>query len=118
MAEPGDHLPAPRRARPGELVSAGCALTLLLLMFLVKWFGVNQLPGRANGVERETAENAWHGLTLLRWLMLLTIVVTLGSLILHATQQSHGAENDTGALITALGALTAVLIIYRVLIDL
>ncbi len=107
-----------RRADPGELVSAGCALALLLLMFLAKWFGVDELPGHASGVQRSTAETAWQGLTVLRWLMLLTIFISIGSLILHATQRSHGSTNDTGGLVAALGTVTALLLIYRVLINL
>jgi hypothetical protein len=108
----------PRRADAGELVSATSGLLLLVLMFAVKWYGIDQLPGHASGVERATAENAWHGLTLLRWLMLLTIVVSIGSLFLHATQRAHGTINDTGGLVASLGTITALLLIYRVLIDL
>jgi drug/metabolite transporter (DMT)-like permease len=113
-----DQPPAPRRAEPGELISAACALVLLALMFFAKWFGVDRLPGQASGVQRETAENAWQGLTLLRWLMLLTILIAVGSLVLHATQRSHGTTNDTGGVVAALGTLTALLLVYRVLIEL
>jgi hypothetical protein len=117
--EPAAEQPAPRRrADTGERLSAGCALALLALMFLTEWFGIDELPGRTSGVERSTAENAWQGLTVLRWLMLLTIIVAVGSLILHATQRSHGTRNDTGGLVAALGTVTALLLIYRVLIDL
>jgi hypothetical protein len=45
-------------------------------------------------------------------------MVAIGSVILHATQQTHGARNDTGALTAALGGLSTVLLIYRVLINL
>ena len=44
---------------------------------------------------------------MLRWLMLLTIVVAVGSLLLHVTQRSHGARTDTSLLVAALGALNA-----------
>jgi threonine/homoserine/homoserine lactone efflux protein len=50
--------------------------------------------------------------------MLLTIAVTIGSVVLHATQRSHGSKTDTSGLITALGTITAALLVYRVLIDL
>jgi hypothetical protein len=99
-------------------VSAGCAIALLVLMFATEWFGVDQLPGQASGLQRETAENAWAGLGVVRWVMLAAILVAIGSVILHATQQTHGARNDTGALTAALGGLTALLLIYRVLINL
>jgi hypothetical protein len=108
-------LAPPRRVRRGELVCAGGALGLLIIMFAFAWFGVDGIPGRS---EIATAENAWHGLTLLRWLMLLTIFVAIGSLFLHASQRTHGAETDTSLAITVLGTLTAVALAYRVLIDL
>ena len=107
-----------QRADPGELISALSALALLVLMFAAKWYGTDQLPGSATGVQRATAENAWNGLTLVRWLMLLTILVSLGSLALHFSQRNHGTTTDTAGLIAGLGTLTAILLIYRVLIDL
>lgn len=113
MAAPSQH-----RANPGELISAGSALALLLLMFVLKWYGTDGIPGRLNQSHVTGAENAWHGLTVLRWLMLLTILVAIGSLVLHATQSAHGAKTDTSATVTALGTLTAILVCYRVLISL
>jgi hypothetical protein len=50
--------------------------------------------------------------------MLTTVVVTVGSLVLHLSQRGHGSQTDTSLLVTALGALTAVLLIYRVFIGL
>jgi hypothetical protein len=122
VSTPSEHEPSasaprlpPRRVQRGELVSVAGALLLLITMFSLKWYGVDGIPGRS---ALSTAENAWHGLTVLRWLMLLTIIVTLGSLILHATQSSHGAQTDTGLAITVLGSVTAVVLIDRVLVDL
>jgi hypothetical protein len=110
--------PAPRLHR-GELISATSALVLLADMFLLKWYGVVGVPGPfAARSAVSTAENAWNGLAVVRWLMLLTIGVTLGSVVLHATQRAHGTKTDTSGLITALGTMIAALLVYRVLIDL
>ena len=38
--------------------------------------------------------------------MLLTIVVAIGSVLLHGSQHAHGAKTDTGAVVAGLGALT------------
>ncbi len=114
MSERLEPSEAPRRAQRGELASAAGALALLVLMFAFEWYGVDGIPGRS---QISTAENAWHGLTVTRWLMLLTIVVTLGSLVVHATQRDHGTVTDTSGLIVILGTLTAGVLIYRVLID-
>jgi hypothetical protein len=106
------------RSDPGELISAGCAVLLLVLMFATKWYGVNELPGASSGAGRSTAVDAWHALTLLRWLMLLTIIVALAAPALHLTQRSHGVTTSTGGTVAALGTITALLLIYRVLINL
>ncbi len=111
----GEAMRPRHRIRRGELLSAACALVLLSAMFALEWYGVDGIPGRS---KLTSVENAWHGLTLVRWLMLLTIVVAVGSVVLHASQQSHGAQTSTGLLVTALGILTAALLAYRVLIAL
>jgi hypothetical protein len=95
------------------------ALALLVLMFLTAWYGDDQLPSRVHaGAGRATSETAWQGLTIVRWVMLLTVLVALGSVIVHLTQRSHGNQTETGALITALGTVTFALLVYRVLIAL
>ena len=110
--------PPPVRIRRGELISAASALLLLPAMLALEWYGVVALPGPSRRSGIETAENAWRGLTYLRWLMLITIAVAVGTVILHASQRSHGTKTDTGIPVAALGTLTAVLLVYRVLIDL
>ncbi len=114
--------PAPERRltpRGGELISAVSALVLLVAMFALKWFGLVVTPGpHAARSATPSAENAWHGLLVVRWVMALTIFVALGSVVLHATQRSHGARTDTSVAIAMLGSLTTVLLIYRVLINL
>lgn len=103
----------------GELMSALCALALLALMFLTAWYGSDQLPSKfLAGAGRATSETAWQALTIVRWVMLLTVFVALGSVVLHLTQRSHGNQTETGALVAALGTLTFGLLVYRVLIAL
>jgi hypothetical protein len=103
----------------GELISATSAIVLLVLMFATKWFGLAQTPRpSATRAAISTAENAWHALPVVRWVMLLTIFVALGSVMVRAQQSSHGTKTDTGPVVAALGALTAALLAYRVLIDL
>jgi hypothetical protein len=110
---------APLIPRGGELISAVSALALLVLMFATKWFGGVATPSPpAPRSATPSSENAWNGLTVVRWIMVLTIAVALGSVVLHATQRFHGAKTDTSVTIILLGTLTAVLLVYRVLIDL
>ena len=107
------------RLRQGALITAGSALLLLIVMFATKWYGVDEVPGRvATRTQVTHSANAWHALTIVRWLMLATIVVAVGSVLLHGSQHAHGSKTNTGALVAVLGAITAAVLIYRVLIDL
>ena len=105
------------RVRVGALVSATSALALLVIMFATEWYGVAGVPDpSAVRPAVSTAENAWHGLTITRWVLLATIVAAIGAVVLHASQREHGNKTDTSLVVAALGALSSVLLIYRVLI--
>jgi hypothetical protein len=107
------------RLRKGALITAGSALVLLVVMFATKWYGVDEIPGRVGTRTQVThAANAWHALTIVRWLMLATIIVAVGTVLLHGSQRSHGTKTNTGPLVAVLGSITAAVVIYRVLIDL
>ncbi len=105
-----------RRIGHGELLSAASAVALLLVMFALEWFGLDGIPGRTRSLA--WAENGWQGLTLVRWVMAVTIVFAVGTPLLHATQRSHGAKTSTSLIVMGLGTVTSLLLIYRVLIDL
>jgi hypothetical protein len=108
--------PRPRPIGAGELTSAAAALILLALMFGAKWYGVAGVPDpSAARPAVSTAIDGWNALAIVRWVILLTVLVAVGSLLLHLSQRSHGSRTDTSRLVTALGALTSALLIYRVL---
>jgi hypothetical protein len=108
---------APAQVHVGELISATSALALLVLVFAFKWYGVAGVPDPSYARPAiSTAENGWDALSVVRWVVLATILVTLGSVFLHASQRTHGVKTDTSRIVTAFGALTSVLLIYRVLI--
>jgi hypothetical protein len=118
--EPTGHRQAGRRGghrvHTGELISTTSALLLAPSMFLLDWYGrVGEPRVRRSGIT--TAETAWQALTLLRWVMLLTILLAVGATVVHATQRGHGARTETGLPVALAGTLTAVLVGYRVLID-
>jgi hypothetical protein len=109
--------PAPHRIQTGEIISALSALALLPIMFVLEWYGTVGLPrSRRSGIE--TAVNAWQELAFTRWLMLLAALVALGSVVLHATQKSHGSKTNTSLLVAGIGSVTAVVLGYQVLINL
>jgi hypothetical protein len=116
--EPQLRRPAPRLRR-GVLTSLISAVALLVVMFALAWYGVDELPGPNSArTGLSHTENAWHGLTVLRWLMLITIAAVLGSIVLHARQRGHGTKTSTGPAIAALGTVTGAALVYRVLIEL
>lgn len=103
------------RVHTGELISVSSALLLVLIMFALKWFGKVGVPEvRRSGMIG--AENAWNTMSMVRWLMLMTILVTVGSVVLHASQRGHGTRTATGAPVAALGTLLALAVGYRVLL--
>ncbi len=114
----GESAPA-LAARTGELISAGSGLLLLVIMFVTEWYGVAGVPDPSYARPAiSTAENGWDGLSVVRWVLLATIVVAIGSVLLRVSQRNHGTQTETGRLVAGLGALSSVLLIYRVLIDL
>lgn len=107
------------RLRQGALISAASALVLLVVMFATEWYGVDEIPGRvATRTQVTHAVNAWNGLTIVRWLMLTTIAIAVGTVLLHGSQRRHGAKTNTGGLVALLGSITAVVLFIRVLVDL
>jgi hypothetical protein len=118
--QPGETVtPRRRRLGTGELISTGAALILLVLMFATNWYGVAGVPDpSAARPAISSAIDAWVALPLVRWLMLATILVAVGTVLLHLSQRSHGSQTDTSRLVTGLGALTTLALAYRVLIAL
>jgi len=103
----------------GELISAASALVLLVLMFTVAWYGVDRIPGAAaTSSAPATSENAWEALTLIRWLMLLTVLVALGVVAIHARRPGRVTVARFRLALLVLGILTAVAVIFRVLLAL
>jgi hypothetical protein len=108
--------PAPR-VLFGELTSSLGGLGLLVLLFAAKWYGVAGVPDpSAVRPAVSGTETGWTGLSLVRWVVLVTALAALGSLLLHASQRRHGAKTDTSWLICGLGTLTSLLLVYRVLL--
>jgi hypothetical protein len=107
------------RLNHGDLVAAGAAVVLLVLMFAFAWYGVDGIPGRsAVGSAVVSAEDAWHGLSVIRWLLLLTIAAALASLAVHVRPVSRQLVAAARLAVLALGTVSFLLLAYRVLIAL
>lgn len=108
------HAPVQPLLAPGELAAAAWGVALLIVMSAFKWYGVDGLPGRSP----VTAVDAWHGLTILSWLMAGTAALALASLALHVSQRRHGTKTDTSLVLAGISTVMVALLIYRVLIAL
>jgi hypothetical protein len=115
-AEPVEH-PRPLDPFHAELITGlGAALLLVSLRFL-PWFGVAPPPG-GTAPRALTTVGAWQALTWLRWPLMLAIVVALVPLLARPVQRWIGLPRVVPAAVTALGVVAALLLAYRVLIDL
>jgi hypothetical protein len=85
---------------------------LLVFMFTLPWYG----PGQAVGTTASL--NGWHGLTNLRWLLLLLDALTaLALVVVQATRRAPALPASMSVIVTLLGAATVLCLGYRVLID-
>lgn len=101
----------------GELTSSVSAVLLLIVMFATEWYGVAGVPDPSAARPAVSgAESGWTGLSMIRWVILVTALAAIGSVLLHASQRRHGTKTDTSRLIAGLGSLASLLLIYRVLI--
>jgi hypothetical protein len=99
------------RLRPGEIISGAGGVLLLVLLFGVPWYGVKSTVGRT------TTITGWDALTTLRWLLLVTIVVAVALAYFQATRSAPAIPVTLSVILTALGLLSSLALIYRVLIN-
>jgi hypothetical protein len=104
------------RLRTGEKV-AGVAAFLLFIDLFLKWYGIQiaALEAFARGQGLSTNISAWKAYDLLDLVLVVVIVVALTWVVLTATQRAPALPVALSVIVTALGALAAVLILYRIL---
>jgi hypothetical protein len=105
------------RPRLGESISAGCALVLLILLLTTAWYGIAGVPDPTHVRPAVSGtETGWGALTDVRWVIVLTVIVAVGTVVLRISQREHGRQTDASRLVTTLGLICSALLIYRVLI--
>jgi hypothetical protein len=93
------------RLRFGEMIAAAGAAVLFLVMFL-DWYGPEGGTGGAS---------AWESFTFIDLILFVTIVVAIGLAVLTMTQRTVALPLSASVLVTALGALSTLLILYRLI---
>ncbi len=94
------------RLRPGEIIAGAAAVLLLVLMFAVPWYRV-----------RATSIDGWDSLTDLRWLLIVTIIAALALAYFQATRRAPAIPVNLSVIVTVLGLVSSLALIYRVLIN-
>ena len=106
------------RLRRGEIVAGVAAVVLLASMFVLPWYGYKgDLAPLAARLGVSTSRDAWNSLSTTRWLMLLTIAAALALVYLQGTRPSPALPATFSLFVTLLAWLTALVLIYRVLIN-
>ncbi|MCW2953064.1 MAG: hypothetical protein JWQ48_2234, partial [Conexibacter sp.] len=107
-----------RRLRRGEQLAGVGAILLFVVFFFFKWYGVGGDLGRfAKAAGVDVSSNGWQGHSVLRWLVVLTILAALALVFLQATRRTVALPVTLAVITTALAGLTTVLLAYRVVID-
>jgi hypothetical protein len=101
------------RLRRGEWIVGATAIALAALMFLFPWYGharggQEPAPGTVNG---------FHGLTHLRWLLLVTIAAGMVLVFVQATRRAPALPASMSVIVLVLAIPTSLWLILRVLVD-
>jgi hypothetical protein len=108
----------PSRLRRGELIVGACAVLLLVFMLAFAWYGVSgRLAPTLSTLGVSTSSTGWESLTHVRWLVLLTVVVSLALVFVQATRRAPAVPVAVSVIATTLGLLTTLALLYRVVIN-
>jgi hypothetical protein len=92
----------PSRLRRGEVLAGAGAVLLLVFMLAGKWAG--SLSG-------------WEALPTLRWLLAVTIAAAFVLVFVQVTRRAPAVPVTMSWLLTVLGSVSVLALIYRVLIN-
>ena len=98
----------PARLRAGEWIDGAGAVLLIVFLFVPGWYSSKGGSATTDG---------WHGLTHLRWLLLVTIIVALALVWLQATRRAPALPVTCSLFAMLLGGLTVLALLYRVVLD-
>jgi hypothetical protein len=106
------------RLRLGEIVAGIGGLVLLFSLFVTTWYGTTgPISPTAALLGASTSFNGWHALTDLRWLILITGLCAIALAYSQATRRAPAIPVVLSVILTVLGVLTVLFLIYRVLIN-
>jgi len=105
------------RLRLGELIAGACGVLLLIVMFL-SWYGVG-LEGVGGQIAEQagidTTASAWQAFGFIDLLLFVAAIVAIAAAVLTATQRSVALPVAASVIVTALGVLVTLLVLYRLI---
>jgi hypothetical protein len=106
------------RLRRGELIVGGAAVVLAAALFLMPWYAVKGvLAPELALTHHATSWTGWQGLSHLRWLVLITILVAAALVWLQATRRSPAWPVTFSVLVSVFAFVTTLALLYRVVIS-
>ena len=90
------------RVRRGEVLAGAGALLLVVFLLAGNW---------------ARSRSGWDVLVSLRWLLALTILAAFGLMLVQSSRRAPAVPVTMSLLVTVLGAISALALIYRVLIN-
>lgn len=91
------------------MIAGGSAVALFLIMFIFKWFGLEDAPAGVGGPD------AWEAFSFIDIILLLTIGAAIAVAVMSAAASSVNLPVAGSALVAGLGILSAVLILFRII---
>ena len=106
----------------GELIAGIAGVALFIFMFF-SWFGAPGIAGEAIdqaaelGIEfnLNTSANAWQSLDLIRFVLLLAVIVSVGLAILVSAGRNANLPVAGAALTAGIGVVATLLVLYRII---
>jgi hypothetical protein len=103
------------RLRSGELIAAAGGVALLVVMFL-DWYaagGTTEVGGQ--DLEISVGFSAWQAFDITDILLALAALLAIATAVIAATRRSPALPVAGSVITTAVGALAALLVLYRIL---
>ena len=105
------------RLRRADRVIGISAVLFFIFLFFFKWFGYSSNVSSIAGIHvggTSISANGWHTFTNSRWLWIITIIVALLTVAISAGMFEFESPVSLGAVVTGLGALSSLFILYRI----
>jgi hypothetical protein len=95
----------------GEKIAGVAGVLLILIMFIFDWYSV-----KVAGISvPDSGVNAWDAYSLISIVLLITALAGIGLAVLAASDAEPGLPVAGSAIVCALGILSVVLIIFRII---